>query len=61
MRFSVWWVRRDFVGTMELDDRQAPANSSAGAESGARTPEFRLLYETAPVGLAFLTLIVAIS
>ena len=55
MRFSVWWVRRDFVGTMELDDRQAPANSSAGAESGARTPEFRLLYETAPVGLAFLT------
>ncbi len=31
------------------------ANSSAGAGSGARTPEFGLLYETAPVGLAFLT------
>ena len=32
---------------------QALANSSAG--SGGRTPDFRLLYETAPVGLAFLT------
>ena len=40
---------------MELDDRQAPASSSAGAGSGAWTPKFRLLYETAPVGLAFLT------
>jgi PAS domain S-box-containing protein len=40
---------------MGLNDRQALANSSAGAGSGDRTPEFRLLYETAPVGLAFLT------
>ena len=40
---------------MELDDRQALASSSAGAGSGAWTPKFRLLYETAPVGLAFLT------
>ena len=40
---------------MGLNDRQALANSSAGAGSGGRTPEFRLLYETAPVGLAFLT------
>jgi PAS domain S-box-containing protein len=40
---------------MGLDDRQVLANSSAGAGSGDRTPEFRLLYETAPVGLAFLT------
>ena len=55
MRFSVWSVRQDFVRTMGLNDRQALANSSAGAGSGARTPEFRLLYETAPVGLAFLT------
>ena len=36
---------------MGLNDRQALANSSAGTQ----TPEFRLLYETAPVGLAFLT------
>ncbi len=36
---------------MELNDRQALASSFAGAG----TPEFRLLYETAPVGLAFLT------
>ena len=55
MRFSVWSVRQDFVRTMGLNNRQALANSSAGAASGARTPEFRLLYETAPVGLAFLT------
>ena len=40
---------------MELDDRQALASSSAGAGSEAWTPKFRLLYETAPVGLAFLT------
>ena len=40
---------------MGLNNRQALANSSAGAGSGDRTPEFRLLYETAPVGLAFLT------
>jgi PAS domain S-box-containing protein len=40
---------------MEFNDREALAISSAGAGSGARTPEFRLLYETAPVGLAFLT------
>ena len=40
---------------MELDDRQALVSSSAGAGSGAWTPKFRLLYETAPVGLAFLT------
>jgi len=55
MRVSVWSVRQDFVRTMGLDDRQVLANSSAGAGSGDRTPEFRLLYETAPVGLAFLT------
>src|SRR6476469_6426848 len=55
MRFSVWSVRQDSVRTMGLDDRQALANSSAGAGSGAQTPEFRLLYETAPIGLAFLT------
>jgi PAS domain S-box-containing protein len=40
---------------MGLDDRQTLANSSADAASGPWTPEFRLLYETAPVGLAFLT------
>jgi PAS domain S-box-containing protein len=40
---------------MAADDRHALAYSSAGAGTGARTPEFRLLYETAPVGLAFLT------
>jgi PAS domain S-box-containing protein len=40
---------------MRLNDREALANSSAGAGSGATTPKFRLLYETAPVGLAFLT------
>src|SRR3954462_12728273 len=40
---------------MRLNDREALANSSAGAGSRARTPNFRLLYETAPVGLAFLT------
>jgi PAS domain S-box-containing protein len=37
-----------------LNDRQALA-ASAGAVSGARTPELQLLYETAPIGLAFLT------
>ena len=31
------------------------ANYSAVTGGGAQTPEFRLLYETAPVGLAFLT------
>src|SRR6188472_4799142 len=36
-----------------IDDK--PAVSLAGIQSGARTPELRLLYETAPVGLAFLT------
>jgi PAS domain S-box-containing protein len=36
------------------NDRQAPVNSS-GAGSGSRTPELQLLYETAPIGLAFLT------
>jgi len=38
-----------------LNDRRALANSSAGVVSGARTPELQLLYETAPIGLAFLT------
>jgi PAS domain S-box-containing protein len=36
-----------------IDDKLAI--SSADVESGARTPELRLLYETAPIGLAFLT------
>ncbi len=36
------------------NDRQALVNSS-GARGGARTPELQLLYETAPIGLAFLT------
>ena len=36
-----------------IDDK--PAVSLAGIQSGARTPELRLLYETAPIGLAFLT------
>jgi PAS domain S-box-containing protein len=41
--------------TQEPNHRKVRANSSAGAVSGAGTPELRLLYETAPVGLAFLT------
>jgi PAS domain S-box-containing protein len=36
-------------------DRRALANSAVGGGSGAQTPEFRLLYDTAPVGLALLT------
>ena len=36
-----------------IDDKLAV--SLAGIQSGARTPELRLLYETAPIGLAFLT------
>ena len=40
---------------MELNNRPARASSSAGEGGEARTPEFRVLYETAPVGLAFLT------
>ena len=36
-----------------IDDKTAV--SLAGIQSGARTPELRLLYETAPIGLAFLT------
>jgi len=36
-----------------IDDK--PAVSLVGIQSGARTPELRLLYETAPIGLAFLT------
>ena len=36
-----------------IDDKLAI--SLAGIQSGARTPELRLLYETAPIGLAFLT------
>ena len=36
-----------------IDDKIAV--SLAGIQSGARTPELRLLYETAPIGLAFLT------
>ncbi|MBR0778991.1 PAS domain-containing protein [Bradyrhizobium diazoefficiens] len=32
-----------------------PASSSASAPGEARVPELRLLYETAPIGLAFLT------
>ena len=51
MRSSVWSVRHGCVRTMSL----VIDNPSAGAGNGARTPELRLLYETAPVGLAFLT------
>ena len=40
---------------MEFNDPHALADSSADAGSGTRTPDFRLLYETAPIGLAFLT------
>ena len=36
-----------------IDDKLAV--SLAGIRSGAQTPELRLLYETAPIGLAFLT------
>jgi PAS domain S-box-containing protein len=36
-----------------IDDKLAV--SLGGIQSGARTPELRLLYETAPIGLAFLT------
>jgi PAS domain S-box-containing protein len=38
---------------MELNDRVTLVSDGAG--SGPWTPEFQLLYETAPVGLAFLT------
>jgi PAS domain S-box-containing protein len=37
------------------EDRRGLANSAVGGGSGAQTPEFRLLYDTAPVGLALLT------
>ena len=52
MQFSVWSARHDRARKMGLMIEQTLA---AGTGSRGRTPELRLLYETAPVGLAFLT------